>query len=143
MEEITSAHGNKELQLCSRHTFECNKQTNRVHASVSWLRSTQIFIPCTRGRGGAGQEFTGGELKVSNFRLLSVSCTCSPRCAPHPSFLFFFLFSPNFCCSTGRSEARAESWGWELKSYPCWEKHPLFRVNIRAFSVLPSLFKRR
>lgn len=97
-------------------------------------RFTQIFIPCTRG----GQGFTGGELKVSNFRLLSVSCICSPGCAPHPSILFF---SPNFYCSAGRSETRWLGLGAETVSL--LEKHPLFKVNLHKFSVLPSIVKEK
>lgn len=127
-------------------TNATNKQTNRVHVSISWLRSTQVFIPCTRGGGwGGGGGFTGGALKVSNFHLLFVSCTCSPGCAPLPANHAFFplFFFSKFCCRAGGSETKGLGLGAETVPLLGEKKNPLFKVNLHEFSVLPSIVKEK
>lgn len=113
MEEITFASSLlMKIRSCSfvattQRNKQAKKLTNGVHASVSWLRSTQAFIPCTQGWG------LGGQVGSSRWGISVYSLFPAPAVPVglpiHPSLdcccCFFCFFPPNFCCSVGRSGA--------------------------------------
>lgn len=123
-------HGNRELHLCSHHTDECNKLTNRAHAvSASRLNSTQVFIACSRGGGWGGR---GLQVRSSRWAISTYSLS------PAPSVPVVLSFQATIFFGFHRSETKGLG---RLKPLPCCEKHTLFKVSLHEFSFLPSIAK--